>query len=127
MISGSPQGTVLGPLLFKIMITDIDKDVSASNLIIFVDDTKLYSGVGDVIDCDNLQFDIDTVYDWASSNNMFFNYVSFSSNGAAYKSNVYIDPSMNIISPSTHVVDLGISMSRNCTFDLHISNLYRRC
>ena len=71
MISGAPQGTVLGSLLFKIMITDIDKDGSASNLISFADDTKLYSGVGDVIDCDNLQFDIDTVYDWASSNNMF--------------------------------------------------------
>ena len=34
---------------------------------------------------------------------------------------------MNIISPSTHVVDLGISMSSDFTFDLHISNLYRRC
>ena len=58
-------------------------------------------------------------------NSFFYSYVAFSSN--AYKSNVYIDPSMNIISPSTHVVDLGISMSSNCTFDLHISNLYRRC
>ena len=57
----------------------------------------------------------------------FFSYVPFSVNGAAYKSNAYIDPSMNIISPSTHVLDLGISMSSNCTFDLHISNLYRRC
>ena len=116
VISGVLQGTVLGPLLFLIMIADIDKGVSDSNLISFADDTRLYSGVGDVTDCDNLQFDLDTLYDWASSNNMFFNsnffsYVSFSSNGAAYKSNVYIDPSMNIISPSTHVVDLGISMS----------------
>ena len=34
---------------------------------------------------------------------------------------------MNIISPSTHVVDLGISMSSDCTFDLYISNVYRRC
>ena len=54
-------------------------------------------------------------------------YVSFTSNGAAYKFNAYIDQSMNIIRPSTHVLDLGISMSNNCTFDLHISNLYRRC
>ena len=131
VISGVPQGTVLGPLLFLIMIADIDKGVSHSNPISFADDTRLYSGVGDVTDCDNLQYDLDTVYDWASSNNMFFNskkfsYVSFSSNGAAYKSNVYIDPSMNIIRPSTHVVDLGISMSSDYTFDLHISNLYRR-
>ena len=34
---------------------------------------------------------------------------------------------MNIIAPSTHVLDLGVSMSSNCTFDFHISNLYKRC
>ena len=71
VISGVPQGTVLGPLLFLIMIADIDKDVSASKLIRFADDTRLYSCLGDVTNCDNLQFDLDTVYDWASSNNMF--------------------------------------------------------
>ena len=128
VMSGVPQGTVLGPLLFLIMIADIDKGVSDSNLISFADDTRLYSGVEDVTDCDNLQFDLDTVYDWASSNNsIFLAMLLLPLMGAAYKSNVYIDPSMNIISPSTHVVDLGISMSSDCTFDLHISNLYRRC
>ena len=86
VISGVPQGTVLGPLLFLIMIADIDNDVSDSNLICFADNTRLYSGVGDVTDCDNRQFNLDTVYDWASSNNIFFNsifisYLTFSSNG----------------------------------------------
>ena len=70
VISGVPQGTVLGPLSFLIMIADIDKDVSDSNLISLADDTRLYSDVP-TIDCDNLQFDLDTVYDWESSNNMF--------------------------------------------------------
>ena len=51
----------------------------------------------------------------------------FSSNVSAYKSNLYIDPAMNIIGPSTHVRDLGVSMSNNCMFDFHISNLYKRC
>ena len=72
VLSGVPQGTVLGPLLFLIMISDIDKDVSASKLVSFADDTRLlYSGVGDVADCDKLQLDLNAVYDWASSNNMF--------------------------------------------------------
>ena len=47
--------------LFLIMIADIDKDVSSSKLVSFADDTRLYSGVGDVTDCDNLQFDLGTV------------------------------------------------------------------
>ena len=59
-------------------------------------------------------------------NSKKFSYV-FSSNVSAYKSNLYIDPAMNIIGRSTHVRDLGVSMSSNCTFDFHISNLYKRC
>ena len=73
VISGVPQVTVFGPLLFLVMNADIDNYVSASKLIRFADDTRLYSGVGDVTDCDNLQFDLHTVYDWASFNKMFFN------------------------------------------------------
>ena len=41
VISGVPQGNGLGPLPLLIMIADIDKDVSASNLISFADDTRL--------------------------------------------------------------------------------------
>ena len=55
------------------MISDIEKDVSASTLVGFADITRLYTGVGDVTDCDNLQFDLNAVYDCPSSNNMFFN------------------------------------------------------
>ena len=133
MLSGVTQRTVFDPLLFLIMISDIDKDVCASKLVSIADDTRLYSGVGDVTDCHNLLLDfLNAVYDWASSNNMFFNsnkysYVCFSSNVSAYKSHLYNDPAMNIIGPSTHVLDLGVSMSSKCTFNFHISNLYKRC
>ena len=48
--------------------SDIGKDVSA--LMSFADDTRLYSGVGDVADCDKLQLDLNAVYDWASSNKL---------------------------------------------------------
>ena len=39
VLSVVPQATVLGPLLFLIMIFDIDKYVSASKLVSFADDT----------------------------------------------------------------------------------------
>ena len=71
VLNGVPQGTVLVPLLFLIMISDID--VSASKLASFADDTRLYAGIGEVTDCDNLRFDLNAVYHWASSNNILFN------------------------------------------------------
>ena len=40
VLSGIPQVTVLGLLLFLIMISDIVKDVPASKLVSFADDTK---------------------------------------------------------------------------------------
>ena len=43
-------------------------------------------------------------------NSKKFSYVCFSSNVTAYKSNLYIDPAINIIGPSTHVLNLGVSL-----------------
>ena len=73
VISGVPQGTVLGPLLFIIMIADINKDIACSKLISFADDTRVNNEISDTEDCDSLQRDLNSVYKWASDNNMFFN------------------------------------------------------
>ena len=53
------------------MIADINKDVSESNLISFADDTRIYTKIHDVSDCNLLQQDLNHIYDWASTNNMF--------------------------------------------------------
>ena len=64
-------GTVLGPLIFLIMISDINKGTTSSKLISFADDTKVYSNIAQADDCDNPQFDLNTIYNWALQNNMF--------------------------------------------------------
>ena len=130
VLSGVPNGTDLGPPLFLILISEIDKDVSASKLVSFANDTRLYSGVGYVADCDNLQLDLNAVYDWASSNNMFLtteSLVMFVLAAMCLPMSQICILTMNIIGPSNHVRDLGVSISSNCTFAFHISNLYKRC
>ena len=39
--SGVPQGSVLGPLFFLIMIGDIDKNITSSNVSSIADDTRI--------------------------------------------------------------------------------------
>ena len=65
VLSGVPHGTVLGPLLFSIMISDINKRTTASKLISFADNTRVYSKISQVDGCDNLQSDLNTIYNWA--------------------------------------------------------------
>ena len=105
-------------------VADINKAITCSKIISFADDTIVYNQISDTEDCDSLQRDLNSVYKWASDNNMFFNAKKFQ---ASNKSNVYINPSMDIIPQSTDVPDLGIIMSKDCSFDSHISSLSRKC
>ena len=73
VLSGVPQGTVLGPLLFLILMGDINSGISSSSIVSFADDTRLYHGISNVDDCSFLQHYLNSVYDWASYNNMSFN------------------------------------------------------
>ena len=120
-LSGVLQGTVLGSLLFIIMISDINKDILSSKIISFADDTRVYTNITQIENSDSLQTDSNYIYLWAINNNMLFNhqkfnYISFSSSMSSINTNVYYSPSLDIISPSGNVLDLGITMSRNCFF-----------
>ena len=77
MISGVPQGSVIGPLLFLILIGDIDAELLAAFLSSFADDTRVGKGIKDVSDAEELQIDHQSVYKWAIENNMTFNNTKF--------------------------------------------------
>ena len=131
VLSGVSQGTVLGPLLFLITIADINKDISNSKLISFADDTRVYGKISDSNDCDSFQCDLNVIYKWAIDNNMFFNaqrfnYLCFNPSISSNKCNVYINPKYDIIPYSENVLDLGITMSSNCSFDAHINQLSKK-
>ena len=57
-MSGVPQGSVLGPILFLIYINDLDDNIT-SNILKFADDTKLFRKVNTDGDKQHLQNDLD--------------------------------------------------------------------
>ena len=71
--SGVPQGSVLGPLLFLIYINDLERNIK-SNINFFADDTMLFSIVKNpVLSADDLNHDLDIIYQWAQQWKMEYN------------------------------------------------------
>ena len=72
VLSGVPQGSVLGPILFLIFIDDLDDGLSSA-ILKFADDTKIYGRVDCWEDRNRLQKDLERLVDWAEKWQMSFN------------------------------------------------------
>ena len=69
-----PQGSVLGPLLFLVLISDIDMNIDKStNVSSFADDTRVSRSIKNTRDATQLQGDLEKIYTWQRLNNMEFN------------------------------------------------------
>ena len=72
VLSGIPQGTVLGPHLFILFINDITDSVKATSRL-FADDCIVYQTITDQRDEEALQKDLNSLVDWAIKWGMKFN------------------------------------------------------
>ena len=64
VLSGIPQGSVLGPLLFVIYINDLP-DTLSSNTLLFADDTKVFRRITSKDDALALQADLAALQRWS--------------------------------------------------------------
>ena len=73
VLSGVPQGSVLGPLLFLGYIDNIVQHPSNSEMVLFADDAKMFLNVESNYDIECFQKDIESVCDWAIDWSISFN------------------------------------------------------
>ena len=72
VLSGLPQDSVIGPVLFVAYINDLPQNIR-SRVRLFADDTTLYLTITSEDHCRQLQDDIDALQKWKATWRMEFN------------------------------------------------------
>ena len=138
VLSGVPQGTVLGPILFLLFINDIETSLKHCKIRCFADDSRLLKSVVTTCDAALLQEDLSNVVNWAKQNNMLLNQKKFellqhnsniNSNlrqlpFVSYENCYFIDETD--IEPSEHIVDLGVTIQQDLSFSIHIYDIVQK-
>ena len=128
VLSGVPQGTVLGPLLFLLYINDIPDSI-LSTLRLYADDILLYSTIHSISDCKRLQQDLATLEKWASLWQMEFNLNKCEHLPITNKkSSISYDYQLcgQTIQKVSSVKYLGVTFDQHLTWKAHINNLCSR-
>ena len=126
VISGVPQGSVLGPLLFLIFINDIASVVSGSTLRCFADDTRILKGIGGEDDKRILQRDLEAVTSWSLRNNMKLHADKFEYLPHGAKRDPLSHPyttEAGTLEPSLTVRDLGVLVQADLDWEGHIRTI----
>ena len=113
VLSGVPQGSVLGPVLFLVFINDLDEGLR-SNILKFADDTKIFGTATNDGDRQIIQNDLMTLASWANTWQMEFNetkckvmHIGRETKRWSYQMN------QHILESSTEEKDLGVVISDN--------------
>ena len=124
VISGIPQGSVLGPILFTLYINDLPSTLSNPSML-FADDTKIFCHIprnNGSPNIDSLQEDINKLVVWSSKWQLLFNFSKCKSlhlgrfnPGHVYNMNVH-----NIERVSKEK-DLGVIIDEQLMFHEHTS------
>ncbi len=125
VLSGVPQGTCLGPVLFLCYINDITQSIQ-SQLRLFADDALLYRPINSPEDHIIMQKDLDQLEAWAKSWNMNFNpkkcYV-MSSKRSGSKSSHFYSLRGEVLQSVTTNPYLGVILSEDMKFTAHIDKV----
>lgn len=121
-LSGVPQGSNLGPLLFSLFINDVTPALRPGVRILYADDAKIYVVVGSLEDWVELQTYLRLFEEWCTINCLILSIekwqvISFSRRRQPIEYDYSL--SGNVLQRVHRIKDLGVLLDDKLTFQLH--------
>ena len=124
VLSGIPQGSVLGPLLFVIYINDLPDKLCSSSLM-FADDTKVFREICSENDLECLQRDLACLEKWADTWLLKFHPEKCKILTVGKLENIQRAYPYRLMEVQLEK-DLGIIIDTDLTFDVHVSEKIKK-
>ena len=125
VVSGVPQGTVLGPILFLVLINDLP-DRTRSTVRLFADDCLLYRTIKSIEDHLILQDDLKNLEIWAKEWGMLFNAKKCYVLSISKKSSHFYILNDTILSDVKSNPYLGLNISHDLKWSNHINSVCKK-
>lgn len=129
VLSGVPQGSHLGPLLFLLFVNDIVNIFKYSKCLLYADDLKIFCGISNVRDAIGLQRDLDSLFSWCQENRLYLNLTKCKVMSYHRKVNaICFEYKLNnsALERVQQMSDLGVLFDQKFCFSSHIESMVSR-
>ena len=132
--TGVPQGSILGPLLFIILINDITSMVEKVDILLYADDTVIFTShkSAKTIE-DYLNSDLEKIATWFNQNNLVINlkkgkteFMMFENRRKKASFHTFIEILKTPVNETDSYDYLGITLDKRLTMSLQMDKIFRR-